>query len=491
MLRAVSNPASPWPAVARNEVPLAGGWWIALCAYFGAHVVLRVALGDGLELDEAEQVLWTQQLALGYGTQPPLYTWLQWAVFQVLGVSVTSLALLKNGLLSLTYVFTFLAGRTLMPASLAALASASMLLIPQIGWESQRDLTHSVVCTTAAAATLWLVLALRQRPTPVRYLALGLVVGLGVLAKYSYAVFATALLFALLAAPETRTLLATRWTVAALTLALLVVLPHGVWLAAHLDQATQGTLAKMGAQARLPWPQGVVRGLGSGALAVLSFLTPLWLVLVALFVRRGAAAAAPPPGAGCGLLRRYLAALALLLLALVLAGAATQFKDRWMQPLLFLAPLAFFGCAPQLAVHPRLRMLGRLLAGWALLVLALIALRAPLDGWRDTPDELNLPARALAQALREAGFDGAAIVSDDRHLAGVLRLQFPRAHVHVVGRDAGEPPAAALWIARGDSLAAVEAALGRPAGTARTLALPPALAPASATPLNFVYGLVR
>ncbi|WP_276931619.1 glycosyltransferase family 39 protein, partial [Elstera cyanobacteriorum] len=55
---------------------------------------------------------------------------------------------------------------------------------------------------------------------PLRYLALGLAVGLGVLAKYSYAVFATALLLALLAAPDTRALLATRWTAAALALAL-------------------------------------------------------------------------------------------------------------------------------------------------------------------------------------------------------------------------------------------------------------------------------
>ena len=232
------------------------------------------------------------------------------------------------------------------------------------------------------------------------------------------------------------------------------------------------------------------KGLEAGLLAPPAWAVAAAVVLLALW-RVGwkfalFAALALVLIVGMGLWRETMSTL-----ALVLAGAATQFKDRWMQPLLFLAPLAFFGCAPQLAVHPRLRLLRRLLAGWALLVLALIALRAPLDGWRDTPDELNLPARALAQALREAGFDGAAIVSDDRHLAGVLRLQFPRAHVHVVGRDAGEPPAAALWIARGDSLAAVEAALGRPAGTVRTLALPPALAPSGATPLRFVYGLVR
>src|SRR5262245_21622617 len=79
--------------------------WIWLLVYFGAHLLSRVLVSDALELDEAEQTLWTQQLHAGYGAQPPLYTWLQWGVFQLFGVSVFSLALLKNLLLALTYTF--------------------------------------------------------------------------------------------------------------------------------------------------------------------------------------------------------------------------------------------------------------------------------------------------------------------------------------------------------------------------------------------------
>lgn len=49
-------------------------------------------------------MLWTQQLSMGYGSQPPLYTWLQWLVNQVVGPSVLSLSVLKHSLLALTYV---------------------------------------------------------------------------------------------------------------------------------------------------------------------------------------------------------------------------------------------------------------------------------------------------------------------------------------------------------------------------------------------------
>ncbi len=44
-------------------------WLLALCA---AHVAVRVAISPALKWDEAEQILWTQQLAWGYDAQPPL-----------------------------------------------------------------------------------------------------------------------------------------------------------------------------------------------------------------------------------------------------------------------------------------------------------------------------------------------------------------------------------------------------------------------------------
>ncbi|MCZ7561386.1 MAG: glycosyltransferase family 39 protein [Burkholderiaceae bacterium] len=175
---------------------------LLMLLYFGAHLLSRVLVSGALELDEAEQALWTQRLAAGYGAQPPLYTWLQWGVFQLAGVSVFSLALLKNVLIALTYLFMYLAALRAMPARLALLASASMLLIPHIGWESHRDLTHSVLVTTLASATILVVLRLVERPRAALYLLLGLVAGLGILSKYSYALFFAALALALLAGPR-------------------------------------------------------------------------------------------------------------------------------------------------------------------------------------------------------------------------------------------------------------------------------------------------
>lgn len=467
-------------------------WLLALLIFLGAQMLVRLWAGEALERDESEQVLWAQQLALGFGTQPPLYTWLQRAVFEVVGVSVLGLTLLKHGLIALTYLFTYAAARTLMPAALAALASASMLLLPRMSVDSHRDLTHVVLCTTLTAATFWVLLALRRRQTPWAYAALGLVVGLGLLSKYSYVLVALALLLALSTAPDTRALLLHRGMALALAIAALVVAPHALWLLSNLPQATGGTLAKMGATGALPWSEKVWLGLGQLAASAAWFLAPLAIVLAALFAR-GRTADGGVPGPGCGLMRRYMTAVAVLLLALVLAGALVHVRGRWLLPYLAVAPLAFFACAPSLRQHPRLALLQRVLLVWAALLVVLMVVRMPYNGWRGKTEVMHVPVRALAQALRDAGYGGAPIVTSSRTLGGALRVQFAPARVVVVDRGREPlPPGTALWIGPGEgaeALAAIERVAGRAATAPRTVTLPPVHAPASAAPMHFTFSL--
>lgn len=497
--------ASPLPRLSAPVTLPPWNGWLLLALYFGAQVLCRTLLSPALELDEAEQALWAQQLHWGYGAQPPLYTWLQWGMFQLFGVSVMALSLLKNLLLASTYVFMFLAGRLLMPAPMAALASASMLLLPQIGWESSRDLTHSVLLTTIAAATLYLTLALLERPRPALYLLLGVATGLGFLAKYSYGLFLLALLLALLTGRDTRTVLHSPWLLAAVLLTLLIVTPHGLWLQAHWQMASEDTLGKLARDPSPGWAIDLARGLLSLLLSVAGFLWPWALATGWLFGRawrgRGAPAAGPSSRSWdhAALWRRYLGLLALLFLAMVLFGEVTHFKDRWMQPVLFCVPLIAFSCiAPWVPTAPQLR-LRRILLAVAVLVLVLLTLRPHFHAWRNKPNQLNLPTQALVQSLRDAGFTGqGTILSADRALAGSLRLQFPAARVEIV-----ETAAPAVWHSRPllaiDSLAqpgqapdAVDSA-SRLAGSqaAVELSLPYRYARADAPPLRFRYLLLR
>jgi len=128
---------------------------ILIFAYFGAQFGLRLAHQGALGLDEAEMLITAQTYALGYGPQPPLYSWLQAPLIAIFVDSIVALALLKNALLATTYWTLFMLGIRLGRTAFAPILGAlGLLLLPQIAWESQRELTHSVIGVTFCALTL-------------------------------------------------------------------------------------------------------------------------------------------------------------------------------------------------------------------------------------------------------------------------------------------------------------------------------------------------
>src|SRR5438093_9034461 len=68
---------------------------VGVFLYLLAHLGVRLLESSSLRWDESEQVLFSQQLALGYNDQPPVYTWLLWGLFQLTGVSLLGVYLLK------------------------------------------------------------------------------------------------------------------------------------------------------------------------------------------------------------------------------------------------------------------------------------------------------------------------------------------------------------------------------------------------------------
>lgn len=405
-------------------------WLFGLCL---AHVLVRVAISPALKWDEAEQMLWSQQLALGYGAQPPLYTWLQWGVNQVFGPSVLALSLLKHSLLALTYVLMYLAGRELLGARGAWWASASMLLLPPLGWYSVRDQTHTILVTAMTCAAWWLLLRIVRRPRPQDFAWLGLVCACGMLAKYSFALVIVVMLVAALSVADGRKALFARgWWWAPLVGALAVA-PHALWLLSHVQEATADTLYKMQVQRDRSLAESLLN-LFDGVLGMLLLfaLLALWAFRSALW-RRPVKPAAPWAQT---VFWRYLGLMLLALLGMVLFAGVTTFKGRWLLPLLCVAPLAMFAARPELQLHPRAARYTGAVVGMALLLLLAAGLRPWFSGLRGEADELNHPAVALAEQLRALGYDGRGdIIAADHMMAGMLRTRFPKAHVDACSSD--------------------------------------------------------
>jgi hypothetical protein len=417
---------TPAPQARLQDRPL-----LALVVWCLAFLAIRLAEHGTLERDEAEIVYLTQHLRLGYGTQPPLYAWLQWLVFQAFGIDRFSLLILKTAVLSATCIAMFQVSRTLLGRRGAVAATASLALFLQIGWEALRIQTHSVLLTAIAAATLWLYFALLQRPTLARYAGFGVLCGLGMQTKYNYGVFLACVLGASLLVRAHRKALWTRKAWAAVLPAVLLVSPHAAWVAAHADLAFAGTVRKMqedgaaGASYAVRTLLGVVGVLK----AVASFVAVPALVCAAVCWRRRAlwrGRVAFDADSPASLFFACLYGLCgLLLAALALTGEVGTIKERWMIPLLFSLPLGLFVMFPALGRDAIYRDLARVGTVFALCLLAMLPLRTWL-GPAFGKDMTRLhPYAALARSVEQQCPAARTIVTESLLTAGNLRFARP------------------------------------------------------------------
>jgi 4-amino-4-deoxy-L-arabinose transferase-like glycosyltransferase len=417
-----------------NQIPI-GKVLCLLAVYFLLHIVVRVTVSDSLELDEAEQLVLGQVLSWGYGTKPPLYSWLQIGLFRVFGESVLALSLLKNLLLFSTYLCTFLAARKLTDRTDTALIAAlSLLMIPQIAWESQRDLTHSVLATTVAALTLYLFLRLCETRTSSLYLMFGAVVGLGVLAKFNVVILPVALMAAALSLPGLRQVILDRRSFLSLAALLIVAGGYLYWFAANSDAvlAQTGTFRM---QAEIPYWQALIRGNASLVKSTLAFGGAAFILIMAIFWRPGNNLTFGD--AYCRqyrqLLGRALLATLFIMELMVVFLRVTHFKDRWLQPVLFYAPVWLVVLLVARPGKVAVRTFLTVCLTIALVVQLLLPAKTILAAHRNNFDALNVPYGSFATQLEQKGFSQALILAENGLVAGNLRLHLPDSTVIAVG----------------------------------------------------------
>jgi 4-amino-4-deoxy-L-arabinose transferase-like glycosyltransferase len=401
---------------------------LVIALYFLAQLLVRINLSDSLELDEAEQALEFQHIRMGYGTQPPLYNWLQWLMFSAFGLNLFSLSLLKNLLLFATYFNMFLLARLLVGTACAIAVSASMFLLPQIGWESQRDLTHSVLLTTIACTSLCVYFSLLRRPTALRYAVFGLLIGLGMQTKYNFAIFTFGVMAASLLVPQHREIVWNRNSLLAIAVAVLCFLPHGLWVLNNLQMAAGGTLAKLASYPNDSYIMNVASGLSSTLLAAVSFVTPLWLIYLVLcrpYLKQATLARQNPDAVF--FLWLYAAYFGLIFI-MVFAGEVSRIKDRWMQPILFTAPLVFFLLFPALAQVKVLRRILQVAGVAAVCILTALPLRVYLGPTTGKLIRAHYPFPALATELTRRFPEIDTVVTSDQPLAGNVHFHRPQLH---------------------------------------------------------------
>jgi hypothetical protein len=393
-----------------------------LGCYFTLHIALRITLADSLDYDEAEQIVLSQWLLPGYTEQPPLYTWVQYYLFQLFGKTAFAISLFKNSLLFLTYcTFYFSARQILQDNRSAILATVSLLLIPQIAWESQRDMTHTTLVLFAASATLMQTLRTVRSQSVINYGVLGLSLGIGILAKANYALFLVVLIFTLISLAEGRKVVFSIKIWLSLFIALAVSGIYLFWISGHLDIVFSATDKFTRLHNNYPW-RGL-RSLGSNSVL---FLTPLWLIYLLIFPKGFQKSQVIDTNFNTQFFKRYFLFLMLILLAMVLAMKVAYVKDRWLQPLLFTAPIFFFKRLPSHSISSRqFKIFLGISTTAALAIYLALTFRVVGVSYTKNFCRLNFPFAIMAEDIRKTGFSSGLIISNNRFIAGNMHIQFP------------------------------------------------------------------
>lgn len=212
-------------------------WLILLLGLL--HLVMAAFVG--LAGDEAYYWQWARHLDLGYYDHPPMVAWWiaagDWLVgTSPLGVRLL-MVLLSSVTLLLVYCITVLSVRALQLADVraetaglwAVVALAVTPIFSMGGFLATPDIPLIFFWVLAVVLALETVRA----PHAGRWLLLGAVLGLGMLAKYTFGLLPLALLISVVASARGRELLRTPDPYLAVFAALVTLLPHWFWLAQH------------------------------------------------------------------------------------------------------------------------------------------------------------------------------------------------------------------------------------------------------------------
>ncbi|MHC4973936.1 MAG: glycosyltransferase family 39 protein [Planctomycetota bacterium] len=314
-------------------------WTKRFRLFLAAHVVVWTLVPllthGNPPLDVLEGAAWGQNAALGYFKHPPLPAWLTDAAVRVgralTGSGAWPVYLLSQLFMALTFVAVWRLAHRLLDPPLALLAVVALELSP---WYTlvTGEFNHNIAVLAFFALSADAFERAVHRGRRGDWLRLGLWLALGGLSKYVIALLALSMAAHLLLHAPARRHLRTRGPYLALAVALLVCLPHLVWLVRSDFQPVSYALAR-GKGAPVPWPRLLYPAYF--AASQLLFLIPVLFALLPVLGFRWRARAA-------GEARPLLAAVTFgpfLLMFLLSLATGMRVRTAWGLPFWSTLPL--------------------------------------------------------------------------------------------------------------------------------------------------------
>ena len=204
--------------------------YVIALAYFALH--LATSTRYGYFRDALYYLACSEHLAFGYVDQPPLIAFLAWVARHTLGTSLPALLFWPAlaGAFRIIMVAAF--ARELGAKRFGTLLAAALAATPGVWWVIDHQFAMNSLEPILWTGCAYVILRLIKTGNPKLWLVFGAIVGVGLLNKYSIAVFAFALIAGMLLTRQ-RKILFTTWIPLGGTLALLIFLPNLIWNIQH------------------------------------------------------------------------------------------------------------------------------------------------------------------------------------------------------------------------------------------------------------------
>jgi hypothetical protein len=220
--------AAPQQGNSSKLVPVV---WLIAAANLLLHILTANRYGP--HGDEMYYLACSHHLAAGYIDIPPLMPMLAWLVRHTLGTSLIALRILPAvaaaALTLMTAATARIMGASRWAQSLAALATlAAPVLLIEGHWLTMNAF-EPLLWTLASFCVLRAIGTAEDWPQPHWWLAVGVVAGIGMLNKYTMALWVAGLIAGLLLTAH-RHWLRSGWFYSGAALGLLIFLPNLIWL---------------------------------------------------------------------------------------------------------------------------------------------------------------------------------------------------------------------------------------------------------------------
>ena len=196
------------------------------------HVILSTLPGYGYFIDELYYIACSKRLAFGYIDHPPLSILLLALIRLVLGESLPAIRVVPAFALAATVFFTGLLTGRLGGTRWAIVTACLAMVAMPVGLVMGSFYSMNAFEIAIWAVILYLAIRLLGEENPTYWVAIGILLGLGLEMKHTMAVYGIALMAGMLLTPARR-LLRNRWFAWGVVSCAVLLLPNLIWQAVH------------------------------------------------------------------------------------------------------------------------------------------------------------------------------------------------------------------------------------------------------------------